>query len=123
MSGLAAIVYCLAALPPTAVQIALAAGAPLAHLTLGGRWAGRLPAKVRPFAAFQALILIALMSIVLDHQGFIDLGWPNLAIWFAVVVTLLTTIANLITPSRPERLLWGPMTAIMSCAILWIAFV
>jgi len=35
----------------------------------------------------------------------------------------LTTLANLATPSRPERLLWGPVTVLMSlCLIGVIAF-
>jgi hypothetical protein len=39
----------------------------------------------------------------------------------ALALTVLTTIANIATPSRPERLLWGPVTLAMSAAAFGLA--
>ena len=120
---LAAFFYALAALLPTGMHLGLIAGRPWGHLTMGGKWPGVLPPRQRAMAGVQALILLLLIAVVLDRVGLIALGLPGSAFWTALVVTLLTNIANVITPSLPERRIWGPVTTIMSCAILWIAFV
>ena len=119
---IAAVVYCLAALPPTLVQIGLAAGAPWGHLTLGGKWPGQLPPRIRAVTAIQALLLITMMTVALDSAGLVPLGWPEVALWITLIITYLSTLANLATPSPRERLYWGPLTLIMSGAITWIAF-
>lgn len=103
------------------MHIALAAGAPLGRFTVGGRFTGRLPGPWRALALVQALLLIAMACAVLDRGGVLPLGLPGLAFWTALSLTLLTTTANIATPSRPERLLWGPVTFAMSIAAIGIA--
>ena len=118
----AALLYCVAAIPPFLSQLCLMFGAPWAHLTMGGKWNGALPPRIRPLAALQALLLLCLMSVALDAGGVRSFGWPDWSIWPALALTYLTTLGNLATPSRWERLLWGPLTLIMSGALSWIAF-
>ena len=117
MTQALAVTYAIATALPLAMQLGLILGAPWGRLTLGGRWPGVLPLAVRPLAGLAALLLIWLITVVLDHAGLIAAGYPGWMIWPALVLTILTTIANLATPSRPERMLWGPVTVIMSASL------
>lgn len=116
-----AISYAALAGLPTAMQIALAAGAPLGRFTVGGRFPGRLPGPWRALALVQASLLVAMACAMLDRSGVLRLGMPDVAFWLALALTVLTTIANIATPSRPERLLWGPVTLAMSAAAFGLA--
>ena len=107
---------------PLFVQLALVAGAPWGHLTLGGRWPGRLPPRVRAVCLGQALLLAAMGAAVAGQAGLLALGWPGWAIWAVAGVSLLSMVANLATPSRLERLLWGPATAVMAGSSVALAF-
>ncbi len=109
----------LAALP-VAMQLALAAGAPLGRFTIGGRFPGRLPGLWRGLALVQAGLLAGLALVVLGDAGLIRSGLPGWSIWPVLGLTLLTTLANLATPSRPERLLWGPVTVLMSACLIGV---
>ena len=117
MTQALAITYAIATALPLAMQLGLILGAPWGRLTLGGRWPGVLPLAVRLLAGLAALLLIWLITVVLDHAGLIAAGYPDWMIWPALALTILTTIANLATPSRPERMLWGPVTVIMSASL------
>lgn len=118
-----AIAYAGLAALPTAMQLALAAGAPLGRFSVGGRFPGRLPGPWRGLALVQACVLVGMALVVLARAGLIGLALPGWVIWPVLGVTLLTTLANFATPSRPERLLWGPVTLLMSlCLIGAVAF-
>lgn len=116
-----AISYAALAGLPIAMQIALAAGAPLGRFTIGGRFPGRLPRPWRALALVQASLLLAMACTMLDRGGVLHLGLPNGAFWTALALSVLTMIANIVTPSRPERLLWGPVTLAMSAAAIGLA--
>ncbi len=47
--------------------------------------------------------------------------FSRIAIWFVVAFFVLGAIANLTTPSRGERLLWGPANVAMLLAVILIA--
>lgn len=110
----------LAALP-SAMHLALAAGAPLGRFTVGGRFPGRLPTLWRGLALVQGAILAAMAGVVLDRGGVIGLGLPGAAIWIVFGLTCLTLMANAASPSRPERLLWTPVIGLMAVACLGVA--
>lgn len=103
---------------PFAMQLALAAGAPLGRYTVGGRFEGRLPGPWRALALVQAVFLAAMACVVLVHGGVIALALPGWTLWAVLMLTALTTLANLATPSRPERLVWGPVTVAMSVCLV-----
>lgn len=42
--------------------------------------------------------------------------------WPALGLTLLSLAANAASPSRPERLLWTPVLALMTAAALGVGF-
>ena len=115
-----AISYAALAGRPTAMHIALAAGAPLRRFTIGERFPSRWPGpgpgpwRALALALVQASLLLAMACAMLDRGGVLRLGLSDVAFWTAL--TVLTTIANVATPSRPERLLWGPVTLAMTAA-------
>ena len=104
-----------------AMHIALAFGAPLGRLTVGGRFPGRLPPLWRGLAMVQAALLAAMASAMLDRAGVIHLDLPPVIFWLALGLTVLTFIANAISPSRTERLLWTPVCAVMAGSGVLIA--
>lgn len=116
-----AVTYAVLAALPTAMHVALSAGAPLGRFTIGGRFPGCLPARWRALALVQAGVLMSLACSMLDRGSVLHLGLPDAAFWGALALTVLTTIANLATPSRPERLLWGPVTVAMTVAAAGLA--
>lgn len=128
MAILAAWIYAALALVVGIFQTCLAAGLPWGHLSNGGRWPGRLPRGMRVASAGFAALWCVIAWVVLRHAGAIpqagiavgdgvkaaqSAGAGGLAFWLVAGLTVLTTIANLITPSKPERLLWGPVLVVM----------
>ncbi|WMT92695.1 hypothetical protein [Pelagibacterium sp. H642] len=99
---------------PIIVQMALALGAPIGRYTLGGRFPGQLPRRWRVLALVQAGLLGGMTIIVLDHTGSLGLGLPQVLIYIVLGLTVLSLLANAISPSRPERLMWTPVTALMT---------
>jgi hypothetical protein len=87
---------------------------------VGGRFPGRLPPAWRALALVQAALLGAMAAAVLGRAG---LGPAALAplFWPAFGITLLSLAANAASPSRPERLLWTPVIALMAAAALGVA--
>ena len=105
-----------------AFQLALSAGAPWGRLTMGGRIAGRLPPLMRISALAQALFLAFLAFVVLARAG---LAFPGLfgaskaLAWLAVGVSALSFAANILTPSKWERIAWAPVgVALTACSVL-----
>ena len=119
MTKLLAFAYVGLAALPVLMHLAVAAGAPLGRLTVGGRFPGRLPPAWRALALVQAALLAVMAVAVLARAG---IGAVPLAplFWPAVAVTLLSLAANAASPSRPERLLWTPVLALMAIAALGV---
>ena len=98
-------------------QWALVAGAPWAHLTMGGRYASatnRLPVGARIACLLQSGVLIA-MAVWLSRfsAGSLPTGWSANLVWLIVGISALSFVANTITPSAAERKLWMPVTFAM----------
>ena len=107
------------AVMPVLMHLANAAGAPLGRLTVGGRFPGRLPPRWRVLAVVQAALLCTMAGAVLARAG-IAVSALAPIFWPAVVLTLLSLVANAASPSRPERLLWTPILFLMTCAALGV---
>lgn len=106
---------------PVAMHLAIAAGAPLGRLTVGGRFPGRLPPAWRALALVQAALLALMAGAVLSRAGIAATQVAPL-FWPALALTLLSLAANAASPSRPERLLWTPVLALMAAAALGVGF-
>ncbi|MFO6464248.1 hypothetical protein ACK8OR_07645 [Jannaschia sp. KMU-145] len=119
MTETLALAYAALAAMPLAMHLALAAGAPFGRYTVGGRFSGRLPPIWRGLALVQAALLAGMAVAVLARAG---LAPASLApvFWPAAALTLLTCAANAASPSRPERRLWAPVTALMTAAALGV---
>ncbi len=105
-------------------QFALAAGAPWGHLAMGGKFPGRFPVGMRILSVVNAMIIAAMGWIVASRAGqftFMAYDFPAWVIWLVVAFGVLAMIANLATPSKPERALWGPVTVVMLLCTLVVA--
>ncbi|MEP7353773.1 MAG: hypothetical protein ABI824_11120 [Acidobacteriota bacterium] len=105
-------------------QFALAGGAPWGRLTWGGKFPGRLPARMRIVAAFAAVLLLSFAVIVQVRTGVIATPWQPISrklIWIVVAYGGLGAVANAITPSRWERIVWLPVVIALLVTSLLIA--
>lgn len=117
---LAAILFAVLALCVALFQFALALGAPWGRLAMGGRWPGKLPVAGRVGAVVQGGLMVAFARIVAGQAGLLAPIGPVWLIWIVVAVTGLATLLNNITPSLPERRLWGPVTVVMFLAAFYV---
>ncbi|MBO6884343.1 MAG: hypothetical protein JJ869_12300 [Marivita sp.] len=95
-------------------QIALILGAPLGRYTQGGQHEGALPLSGRIIAAVSIPIVLFQGLAILSAAGFPGLGWPRWTGWVALAVTVLSAVLNWITPSKPERAVWGPVMLVLT---------
>lgn len=93
-------------------QLALALGAPWGAYAMGGKFPGRLPARMRGMVVVQALILGVFAAVVVARSGAAlqDMHtFSRVAIWLVVGFFVLGSVANLVTPSKQERAVWAPV--------------
>lgn len=105
-------------------QIALVAGLPWGNVAWGGTFPGRLPLRMRVASGVSILLLIALGLVVEIRAGALLAEWQPLSrtlVWGVVAYSALGIVANSITPSRWERILWVPVTALMLLLSLVVA--
>jgi cell division protein FtsW (lipid II flippase) len=116
MTPYAALLFSLVSGAVAIFQLALVLGAPWGELTMGGRWRGRLPPKVRLIAGFSMLLLCCFSVIIFARSNY---GVPlfesharQLA-WVVVGYCAIGSLANIFTPSKRERQLWLPVLLVM----------
>jgi hypothetical protein len=105
-------------------QLALALGAPWGEYTVGGRFPGKLPPKMRIAALIQIIILLGMAFIVLINSGWAfsqlySIG--RIGIWFVAAFFVLGSILNLSTPSKGERAIWGPVNILLLITSITVA--
>jgi len=118
------IYYIVISIIVTLFQLALAFGAPLGKFANGGKFPGSLPKNMRFMPFIQIAILWFFLYIVLIKTNIImnqSVSIGSIGIWFVVVFFFLGSILNLITPSKPERMVWGPINILTFIAVLLIA--
>lgn len=110
------------ALVVVAFQLAIAAGAPWGHLTMGGAFPGRVPPPMRLAAVASALVILLLGAIVAARAGLALPRWHAASrrlVWLVVAYTVVGVVLNAITPSPWERALWLPVTLVLAiCAVV-----
>jgi hypothetical protein len=124
LEAIAAGVFGVLAAVAVLFQCALAAGAPWGEMTLGGKFAGRLPVAMRVAAVVQAIVLLVLAWVVFARAGVFFEGrsaMPHKAIWFVVAFCALSLTMNVITPSKKERRLWAPVLLVMLLSSVMVA--
>ena len=111
LNQLAAILYISITVLVIFFQFGLVFGAPLGEFTQGGRFKGALPISGRVIAALSIPLLIFMALSIASVVGFV-FEWDR---WTAIATIAFqgaTVILNWITPSRKEKLLWGPVTTV-----------
>ena len=104
-------------------QGCLAAGVPWGQASMGGKYPGKYPPRMRVVAVINMLVLSFITAIVLSDA---DLMFPQLklissiGIWVIVVFFIIGTILNTITPSKIERI-WAPVALIQLITSLIVA--
>lgn len=104
-------------------QGCLAAGLPWGKASMGGKYPGKYPPKMRMVAAINMILLSVIATIVLSEA---DLMFPQLktisgiGIWFIVIFFFIGTIMNTITPSKIERI-WAPVALIQMTTSIIVA--
>ena len=104
-------------------QLGLAIGMPWGSASMGGKFPGKYPPKMRIVAIVNIVILSVLAVIVLLRAG---LAFPKLlsvsatGIWFVVAFSGIGTVMNTITPSKIERI-WAPVAAIQLITSIIVA--
>ncbi|MEN9753383.1 MAG: hypothetical protein RL670_1074 [Actinomycetota bacterium] len=98
-------------------QIAVVAGAPLGAYCWGGKQVGVLPIRLRIASAVSLLLYIAMaghyaslagwLPSLLDGQG------RQFVLWGLIVFSLLGVLANSFSRSRPERMIFAPVSALL----------
>ncbi len=103
-------------------QIGLGLGMPWGKLSMGGKFPGIYPYKMRIACIFQILILGVMGTIVFTRAGIMFPDWYPYSvkiIWVEVVFFSIGVVLNSITPSKWERIIWAPVTIILLvCSIL-----
>lgn len=101
----------------------LAAGMPWGAASMGGRYPGKYPPKMRVVAIVNMMVLGFIILIVLSKA---DLFLPSLkpismvGIWFIVVFFGVGTVLNTITPSKIERI-WAPVALVQFVTSIMVA--
>jgi phosphoglycerol transferase MdoB-like AlkP superfamily enzyme len=104
-------------------QACLAVGMPWGAASMGGKYPGKYPPKMRIVALVNIVVLMFLAIIVLSKAGLLFpqlLPFSKIAIWFVVVFLLLGSVMNSITPSKIERI-WAPVAFIQFITSLIVA--
>ena len=104
-------------------QLALALGVPLGGYSMGGKFPGKYPPRMRIVAVVNAIFLLLLILIVfLDaHLLSTDYEIYSWAIWIVVGFSVLTLVMNIITKSVWERRIWAPVAFILLSSSLIVA--
>lgn len=105
-------------------QVVLALGAPLGEFTLGGKFPGKLPVKMRIAAIFQIFILFLFAIIVVSKSGIAFeafYGIARIGIWVVFAFFILGTILNISSPSKKERIIMGPLNIIALICVFMVA--
>jgi hypothetical protein len=104
-------------------QASLAAGMPWGAASMGGKFPGKYPPKMRVVALINILILIfigliGLIRVNIIFPQIMPLAKP--AMWVVVSFFVIGTVLNIITPSKIERI-WAPVAAAQTIASINIA--
>jgi len=123
MITISAIVYAILNLIVILFQLGLAMGMPWGAASMGGKFPGKYPPKMRFVALINILLLSFFTFVVMIESGLIISAfalYTSYLIWVIVVFSIIGVVLNTITPSKIERI-WAPLALIQLIASLIIA--
>jgi hypothetical protein len=100
-------------------QVAVASGAPLGAWSWGGAHEGVLPPELRAASGIAAVVWGAAAVAVATGRPGGEAAHRGVRLGLALVSSL-GAVANLASPSLPERLVWVPVTTAVA-ALAWRA--
>lgn len=109
--SLAAIVFTVLTGIVMVFQGCLALGLPWGKASMGGKYPGKYPPRMKAVAVINILILGLFVAIVWSKANLLFPQLKSLSdigIWFVVAFMLIGTVLNTITPSKIERI-WAPV--------------
>ena len=119
----AAIIYTISTAIVVLFQACLAIGLPWGAASMGGKYPGKYPPKMRVTAVLNMFVLSFLAKIVLVKAGIMlpqFLSFSTYAIWFVVFFGLVSVVLNTITKSKIERI-WIPVALTQFVCSLMVA--
>ncbi len=126
MPALTAVAFCVILAALAVFQVALIAGAPLGHFAWGGQ--DRVLPKAKRIGSVISIVLYTAFALLaLERVGLTDLlpGAADLvvriAMWVVFAYLALGVPMNLISRSKPERLVMTPVAAILAALALVLA--
>jgi hypothetical protein len=106
-------------------QAALALGAPLGRAAWGGT-NEKLPKRLRVASLISTGVWVVAALLILGRTGYrVSPMHADFARWGTYVligILTLSGIMNIISPSKWERFLWGPVALILAVLCLVVAF-
>jgi len=124
ITTIAAVTYAVLMVIVILFQLGLTIGLPWGQASMGGKFPGKYPPRMRVASFFNIIILSFLTLIVLAKADILLTPFKNfstIAIWFVVAFAVIGAVLNTITPSKIERRLWAPVTIIQLGASLIVA--
>lgn len=104
-------------------QVLLSLGFPLGEFAMGGYYKV-LPKKLRIVSAINAMILLFMGFVFLQHANLLiglDFLSTNIFVWVITIFLGFNTIANLISRSKKERFIMTPLSGFTFLLCLFIA--
>ncbi|WP_404469603.1 hypothetical protein [Sutcliffiella horikoshii] len=104
-------------------QVLLSLGYPFGEFAMGGYYKV-LPKKLRIVSAVNALILMFMGLVFLQHTNVLnglDFLSTNILVWVITIFLGLNTIANLMSRSEKERLFMTPLSGFIFILCLFVS--
>ncbi|WP_096156235.1 hypothetical protein [Bacillus sp. FJAT-45066] len=104
-------------------QVLLSLGYPYGEYAMGGYYKV-LPIKLRLVSAVNALILLFMGFVFLQHANVIngiDFLATNILVWCFTIFLGLNTLANIFSRSKKERLIMTPLSGVTFILCILIA--
>lgn len=104
-------------------QVLLSLGFPLGEFAMGG-FHKVLPKKLRIVSVFNAIILLFMGFIFLQHTNVFhafNFSSTNIFVWAITIFLGFNTIANIVSRSRKERVVMTPLSSIAFLLCLFIS--
>lgn len=99
-----------------AFEAGLAFGAPWGRGAWGGEHLGKLPVDLRWASAGSALFYILLILVVLARPA----RWRSVVLVLAALITGASTLANILSESRIENLVWTPIALVVTVLLVLV---
>lgn len=117
---LAGLVFAALSLAVVLFHVAAIFGAPVGHLTMGGRWPGVLPPAARLLSLLSIGITALMVTTVLVRAEVLGGSMPAWSMRVVLAYLATAILAHVATPSSAERKLWLPVILALTAAALWV---